>query len=123
VELVDVSGRITLDGEPLSGAIVTFDDPVDETFSYGRTDEDGYYTLQFDSEMAGVKAGRKVVRISTTRKLLALSSNPGADEGGDPDAGPKDKESVPEKYNKKSELTVDVTDDQSTYDFELSTNG
>ena len=53
VGLVNATGMIKLDGEPLSNAVVTFDSP-DGTFSYGLTDSAGEYELQFDSEMQGV---------------------------------------------------------------------
>ena len=38
--LVDVSGRVTLDGDPLAGATVLFE-ADDQTYSYGRTDASG----------------------------------------------------------------------------------
>ncbi len=120
VDLVKASGKVALDGQPLAGAVVTFEDPTDDTFSYGLTDAQGRYVLQFDSEMKGVKTGKKVVRISTTRKILGLNSKPGQEEGADPDQRPKG-EQVPERYNKKSELTADVTASQKTYDFDLKT--
>ena len=121
VDLVKAHGTITLDGQPLSGAVVTFDAP-DGQFSYGLTDSSGQYTLQFDSEMTGVTPGKKIVRISTTRKILGLNSED--EEGGEasPEGGPaaSAEEKVPAKYNKDSELTVDVTTDETEYDFELS---
>lgn len=89
--------------------------------SYAMTDESGKYTLQFDSVMPGVKVGKKVVRISTTRKLLGLNSTPGQGEtDGDPDEAPKKlEELVPDKYNKKSELEVEVVKGTIKYDFDL----
>lgn len=118
VDLVNTSGTVTLDGSPLAGAVITFEDPTDDTFSYGLTDSNGNYTLQFDSEMKGVKTGKKVVRISTTKKILGLNSAPSA-EGGDPDAKPTDKELVPERYNKKSILEVEVTKGSVLFNFDL----
>ena len=141
VDLVNGQGVVTLDGMPLASAVVTFEDPTDETFSYAMTDADGKYVLQFDSEMKGVKTGKKVVRISTTRKILGLNSKPGqAPEGEDGTApkgpatngpatnGPAPKgpapnglgrELVPERYNKNSELTADVVQGTTQYDFAL----
>ena len=120
VELAKGTGKVTLDGQPLAGAVVTFEDPTDDTFSYAMTDDRGNYALQFDSEMKGVKTGKKVVRISTTRKILGLNSKPGRDEGGSPKA--KEAERVPDRYNKKSELTADVTSSSGVFDFDLKTN-
>ena len=121
VDLVKAHGTIKLDGKPLAAAVVTFEDPTDDTMSYAMTDADGNYTLQFDSEMSGVKVGKKVVRISTTRKLLGLNSKPGQeDSDADPsEANQKPVELVPDRYNKNSELTADVVQGTTRYDFNL----
>ncbi len=118
VDLVSASGKVTLDGQPLPDATVIFKDPADETYSYGLTDASGNFKLQFDSEMAGVKAGKKVVSISTARTVPGLNNSPG-EEGGDPDAKPKRSEKVPERYNKKTELTADVSHSNKVFNFDL----
>jgi hypothetical protein len=126
VDLVNGQGVVTLDGKPLASAVVTFEDPTDETFSYAMTDADGKYVLQFDSEMKGVKTGKKVVRISTTRKILGLNSKPGQAPEGEDGTAPKAPapngpvgELVPERYNKNSELAADVVQGTTQYDFAL----
>ena len=120
LNLVNASGKITLDGAPLDGAVVSFDDPTDDTFSYGMTNSRGHYSLQIDSDMKGVKPGAKIVRISTTRKILGLNVK---EEGGEPSEKPAPQpERVPDKYYKKSKLFVEVTPDKSRYDFELKSN-
>lgn len=118
LDLVKAGGTIKLDGEPLAGAVVSFEAP-DGQFSYGLTNGSGQYSLQLDSQMRGVTAGEKTVRISTTRKILGLNTSEGGE--GDPATAPKEPEKVPEKYNKQSELKVTVSSDKSTYDFDLST--
>lgn len=115
LNLVNVSGRITLDGQALAAAVVTFDDPTDGTFSYGLTDASGRYSLQIDSDMKGVKPGAKVVRVSTTRKILGLNTK----DDGDPATAEPQSERVPERFNKKSKEFVEVTPDRTTYDFDL----
>lgn len=121
VDLVNGQGVVTLDGKPLANAVITFDDQTDGTFSYALTDADGKYVLQFDSEMKGVKTGKKVVRISTTRKILGLNSKPGQAPEGEDGTAPKGPsgELVPERYNKKSELTAEVVQGTTQYDFAL----
>ena len=92
VELVTASGRVTLDGEPLAQAVVSFEDPTNGSFSFGLTDPSGYYKLQLDSVKAGVTVGKKAVRISTTRKILGLNSAEEAGESnseGAPKAAPE----------------------------------
>ena len=120
VDLIKGAGKVTLDDQPLTGAVVTFEDPTDDTFSYAMTDDQGNYVLQFDSEMKGVKTGKKVVRISTTRKILGLNSKPGKEEGAS-DGGDRKTEKVPERFNKKSELTAEVTKGSGPFNFDLKT--
>ncbi|HUQ68165.1 MAG TPA: carboxypeptidase-like regulatory domain-containing protein [Planctomycetaceae bacterium] len=123
LKLVNATGTVTLDGQPLPDAVVTFDAP-DGQFSYGLTNSSGKYSLQIDSEKRGVTPGEKTVRISTTRKILGLNASEGAEEG-DPATKPKaavSGEKVPEKYNKNSELKITVSGDKTQYDFDLKSN-
>ncbi len=126
VELLNVSGIVTLDGEPLPNAVVTFVNPETDTFSYGLTDRSGQYSLQFDIVRSGCTPGAKRVEISTTRSILGLNS---AEEGAAPDGeesgegaepAPKIQELVPLRYNQKSELTVEVSASSRTHDFALN---
>jgi hypothetical protein len=124
VNLVAAHGVVTLDGQPLPAAVVTFES-ADGQFSYAQTDSAGKYQLQFDSNQAGVTPGPKTVRVSTTRKLLALNSaeagEPGEEKDGPP-ASPSSSaaERVPAKYNQQSELTVEVSPDRTEYNFDLT---
>ena len=120
--LVSVSGRVTLNGRPLAKAVITFDDVQDGTFSYGQTDSGGNYQLQLDSDMRGVKPGKKIVRISTARKILGLNSSEEAGENSLDGAAVKPeaaKELVPDKYYKNSELTAEVSSSSRTFHFDL----
>ena len=120
--LVTVSGRVTLDGQPLAQAVVTFDDVQDGTFSFGQTNSSGNYKLRLDSDMMGVRPGRKIVRISTSRKILGLNSFESGGESGSDEPAEKSepaKELVPIRYNKKSELAADVSASNQTFNFEL----
>jgi hypothetical protein len=62
--LVEVSGRITLDGTPVTESTVIFECP-DKTYSFGTTDAQGNYSLMFNSEQSGALPGPKVVRIQS----------------------------------------------------------
>jgi hypothetical protein len=119
--LVQASGTVKLDGQPLPNAVVTFEAPQNGTQSYAMTDTSGNYRLQFDSKMPGVTPGQKVVKISTTRKILGLNQSEGGGET-DPATEPKadrSQEIVPERYNRKSKLIVDVEPSRTVYDFDL----
>lgn len=107
--LVQVGGTVRFGGKPLPGALVVFENPENGTFSFGRTDDTGKYALMFDSVKRGVTKGRKTVRIRTA----------GSFGEGDPDARPGGKELVPARYNSQSTLTVEVTADSTSTDFDL----
>lgn len=70
-EMAPVSGRVTLDGEPLAGAKIAFnptmrsDSPIVGPGSIGKTDERGYYRLQTFEGVPGVVVGPHTVQMST----------------------------------------------------------
>jgi hypothetical protein len=99
----DVTGRVTLDGEPLVGATVEFQ-PEGGSPAYGVTDEQGRYKLLFSADQQGATVGIHRVRI--------MSFNEGR---------PQENERVPARYNRESELVREVKRGQQTIDFELST--
>ena len=74
--LLEVSGTVTLDGEPVAGAGVFFYEP-DERYCYGITDTSGRYTMMLNSEKSGVTPGEKRVEIYTSRNPLGAAA-PGA---------------------------------------------
>lgn len=83
-----VSGRVTLDGQPLPGALVQFSPVKTGVPSNGLTDSDGKYVLAYTRDVAGAELGEHMVTISTYRL-------------GDPDADPPipmSPERVPAKY-------------------------
>jgi hypothetical protein len=103
---VPVSGQVTLDGKPLAKALVTFVPAarpgVKERLpsSLGTTGEDGRYSLVLntDSKTSGAVMGKHQVMITV-----------GA-EGSSGDTKPTFHKQLPEKYNRKTELTCDVPD-------------
>ena len=99
----DVTGKVTLDGEPLVGATVEFQ-PEDGSPAYGVTDERGNYKLLFSSDQQGAALGKHQVRI--------FSFNEGR---------PREKERVPVKYNRQSDLVREVKRGDQTFDFDLLT--
>jgi hypothetical protein len=118
--LVEVSGIVTLDGQPLVGALVTFESP-DRTFCYGTTDGKGRYRLMLNSEKSGVIPGEKRVRI----RAAAPRDEADAWDEDDPEAGPgaaRPEEAVPECYNRNSQLQVTVTGSDSAFNFDLTSD-
>jgi hypothetical protein len=67
-----VSGRVTLGGQPLAGAVVTFqpvmgDQAVQSTGSVGHTDSNGHFELRLIApDKPGAAVGKHRVTISTS---------------------------------------------------------
>lgn len=97
-----VSGTVTLDGQPLADALVSFY-PEDGRPSTGTTDSSGNYTLSFTPTEDGALIGNHIVRITVAQ--VEGEQEPGA---------PKTKETIPEKYNAKSELKFEVKSGSNT---------
>lgn len=115
-EIVPVSGRVTLDGKPLTGAIVTFQpvrdpsaDPPTATGSVGVTNGEGHYELQLvDPSRAGALVGEHAVTIST-----ATAS---AVEGA-----PAEGERLPEAWRDSSQRFTVPAGGTSQADFDIIT--
>jgi hypothetical protein len=106
-----VSGTVTMDGSPVADAAILFE-PQGGTAgtSLGQTDASGKYELFYSRTHKGAVTGEHVVRINTYRET-------------DDDKPQIRKETIPTKYNSKSELKVTVTRGSNTHNFELSSKG
>lgn len=100
-----VSGTITMDGQPLAGAKVTFT-PTDGRPVSAITDEDGTYKMGPSDKSDGVAQGQYRVTIE---------KGPG-DEGDPKASGPI----VPPKYSSASGLVVEVRLGANVFDFALA---
>jgi hypothetical protein len=104
--VVPVSGRITLDGNPLPGVHIGFQ-PIAKkgetnpgSGSYALTDPEGQYTLLLvDGEKPGAVVGNHRVEIIARSEIPANIDVP---------KRPPPKVFVPAKYNQQSELTFEV---------------
>ncbi|QDT02350.1 hypothetical protein K227x_07260 [Rubripirellula lacrimiformis] len=128
--LVPISGQVTIDGQPLAGAVVFFE-AADLTQAYATTDDTGHYQLKFNSEVHGVTVGPKIVRISTTASTGEVGNELAED---DDDEAPTRRrrptkkvvdpnERVPAVYNEDSLLKVQVAEQDSTINFRLTSDG
>jgi len=111
LDLVEVSGRITLDGVPLGNARVEFENE-DLTTSYGITNRLGEYHLMFNSEQSGCLPGPKIVRIRMNASVAELE---------DPDAIVEEGVMIPAAYNSQSKLSANVTPTDRVFNFDLQT--
>ena len=107
LEMGYVTGKVTLDGAPLDGATLRFQPQAGGSPSSGRTDASGEYELLFTAKKKGAMLGEHLVTI--TKSL-----------GGEEGLGALfAEETLPAKYNARSELTRNVEPGKQTIDFEL----
>ena len=106
--LGQVSGVVSLDGQPLTRAVVAFVPYERGNGSYGFTDDAGRYTLEYKLKQPGAVVGRHRVEIRT------------GGEGRDKDGNfVETAERLPPKYHLKSELTATVGPGSNEIDFQL----
>ena len=111
-DLSQVTGRVTLDGQPLPNAFVEFVPTGSEgSTSSGRTNDRGEYMLMFSRDVPGASLGPHRVQITTQDVYV--------DDEGYEALHP---ERVPERYNEASELTAEVLPGSNQFDFELESD-
>ena len=104
LSVAPVSGTVTLDGAPLPAASVMFLPKDGGRPSFGVTNAQGRYTLEYSVKELGAKVGPCTVRIST---------------GSHSDDGKITKELVPKRY-RTTPLEVQVESKSNTIDFPLT---
>ncbi|MEW4489604.1 hypothetical protein AB1L42_16095 [Thalassoglobus sp. JC818] len=107
-----VSGTVTQDGKPVADAVLTFQ-PEGARPSYARTDEDGYYEVEYTKGVLGATIGNHRVSIS---KLQSSGEQGGYGAGAS-------KETLPAKYNLRTTLSYDVKPGKNKADFNLDSEG
>lgn len=106
-----VSGKVTMNGQPLPGVDIVFA-PVKGRPSVATTDSVGNYDLSYINTTKGAKLGSHKVFIRP-----AETSPDDVPADGSKPAAPRPV--VPAKYNKRSELTAEVKAGSNTIDFAL----
>lgn len=128
--LVEVAGTISLDGQPVPKAAIFFYSE-DGSYSYGITDASGYYQAMLNSEKSGVIPGEKKIEISTVHSPVPGGLSGDDAESGeevleeDPDAPVNKKgegEKIPDCYNSKTILKLNISSSDSGMDFNLQSD-
>jgi hypothetical protein len=103
-DVANVSGTVTLDGNPLADARVFFQ-PAEGRPSFGRTDAQGGYRLLYTPGALGARIGPAVVTISTATE---------------DDDGKRTRDRVPKRYLEPGALTAEVKPGNNVLDFNLT---
>lgn len=113
-----VSGKVTLDGQPLAKGAIAFD-PADGSpgaTPAGGVIVDGYYSID---SVSGPTPGKYRVSIRSAAEGAVLS--PGMAPGAPPKAKKGAADAIPPKYNLNSELTAQIdASGSNTADFALT---
>lgn len=121
-ELGQVTGTITMDGQPLVATVVVFS-PDNGRPSRGKTDAEGKYELIYIGETRGAKVGHHRVEIAPNEEGEDESEIEAATVGEDVSAPTSpvkpEKTRVPARYNTNSELEADVKAGENVFDFKL----
>ncbi len=119
-ELMEVSGTVTLDGEPLSNTTVIFSPQpgTNGTGAIGVTDSNGKYTLKHQSDKSGIESGKYYVTFS---KWAMPDGSPIPE--GKTAADVEAEEFIPENYRTVTESgpknVAEVKANGDTFDFQL----
>jgi hypothetical protein len=101
-ELGNVHGRVTIDGKPLSGVVVSFQPIQGGRQSSGETDDQGGYELIYLRDIQGAKVGKHRVAV------------------GSSDLVTPPKKRLPARYNAKTTLEAEVRPGDNEIDFPLT---
>jgi len=105
VRLAEVTGTVTVDGQPTAGLEVRFDPQGGEGgSSLGYTQADGKYEAFYSGGKKGAVVGAHSVHVNPAE----------TDEGGVTIK-------IPAKYNTASELTFEVKSGKNTFDIAITT--
>lgn len=116
-ETAPVTGIVTLDGDPLPGAAITFSpESTEGSTSHGMTDAQGKYSLMFTRDKSGAMIGKHNVLIEIGD--AGGGSSESCDPCPPPDAGPRPK--LPQKYRQPGALTAEVVSGKNEIDFPLT---
>ncbi len=115
IPLASVTGVVTLDGQPVEGAVVQFNPAQGQIVadknepggggSFGLTDASGKYTLKFDTQREGAVIGVHSVSVARPARNDEEALKP------DP---------IPAKYNLQSKLSAEVKEGANVHNLELS---
>jgi len=127
-----VTGIVTMDGKPLTNAIVSFVPQAGGQTAIGKTDSSGKYELYRRGER-GALIGTHTIVVTTVQEPVAAAPSISSDSeeyakqaagGGNPSDYNQAivKEPIPARYNKQSTLVMEVKAGENQIDLELTSS-
>ncbi|WP_105356449.1 MULTISPECIES: hypothetical protein [Pirellulaceae] len=107
-DLVEVTGKVTLDGQPVSKGKITVEATDGKGGVEGGSIENGEYSVM-------TTLGSKAVKINSP-KVVGQKKTYGT---ADSPTEEVTTEAIPKKYNQKTELTMEVSSSSLEHNFEL----
>ena len=116
-EIARVTGTATRGGKPVPNLIVNFM-PTEGRPSWGLTDEQGDYELEYNADYKGAKTGHHKVYVTFRPTSIGASVSGEADGQG---LSAEDRQAILQKYGdeKTTAMEVDVTEDKQVVDLKL----
>ncbi|GAA4430258.1 carboxypeptidase regulatory-like domain-containing protein [Bremerella cremea] len=106
-----VHGKVTLNGEPMEGVVVSFEPAEGGRGSWALTDAEGQYELNYNANTRGTRTGDNLVRLSKQKPVIR------DDNGRVTDPGFKEK--FPAEYNTQSTQIVTVQGGDNEFNFDV----
>ena len=117
-----VTGTVTMNGKPVPNMMVNFM-PTEGRPSWGRTDEQGYYEMNYDADTMGVKSGHHKVYFNSAVATIdgGASKKSRAAAAAGTGLTPEEMRTLLRKYGKEdsTQLEVDITEDPTVKDLKL----
>ncbi|MHC2068709.1 carboxypeptidase-like regulatory domain-containing protein [Bremerella sp. T1] len=114
-DIGQVHGKVTLNGEPVEGAMVSFEPVEGGRTGWAMTDANGEYALKYSGNAKGTRTGENLVRITSAKSATR------DDRGRVVEAAVKEK--FPPQYNSESTQTVTVEGGSNEFNFAVTTDG
>jgi hypothetical protein len=109
-----LSGKVTYEGQPIDVGSISFLPQGDDQRVSGGYIMDGKYSVP---EAQGANAGKHRIEIRWQKLTGKKTRDPHSEDVTEQRA-----EGLPAKYHKDSELTVEVSEKQTMFDFDLKAN-
>ena len=116
-EIARVTGTATRDGKPIPNLTVNFI-PDEGRTSWGITDDQGRYELEYNEDYKGAKVDHhKVYVVFNAASMEEAMSGPAEGQG----LSPEDRQDILQKYGnmETTQYEVDVTEDGQVIDLKL----